>query len=439
MNALDHVVAASAGELAAAIRARRLSSVEVVEAHLRRIDEVNPRINAIVQLAGDAARAQARAADKMLFHDRVTGPLHGVPFTAKDVCDAAGVISAAGLRNRAAFVPERDAVVVSRMKSAGAILLGKTNCPPGGGGGETDNRVYGRTRNPYDLSRTVGGSSGGEAAAIAACMSPIGIGSDSGGSVRVPAHFCGIAALKPTSGRVPATGTLNHPGGLSDYRTQIGPMARHVDDLALAFAIMAGEDGHDSAVIPMPIRDPASVTLRELRIASYTDDGLARPTPEIEASLREAADALRDGGAGVEEDARPACLGDSRPITERYWRFAGRQEVDVERLLADWDAFRSAMLAFMAPFDAILCPVDYRAATPPDEPAPLRFNYTLPFSLSGWPCVVVRTGTSHGGMPIGVQIVARSFREDVALAVARHLEATMGGWQAPAEVDELQG
>jgi len=270
-------------------------------------------------------------------------------------------------------------------------------------------------------------------------MSPIGIGSDSGGSIRVPAHFCGIAALKPTSGRVPATGTLNHPGGLSDYRTQIGPMARHVDDLALAFAIMAGEDGHDSAVIPMPIRDPASVTLGELRIASYADDGLARPTPEIEASLCEAADALRDAGAAVEEEARPACLGDSRPVTERYWRFAGRQEVDVERLLADWDAFRSAMLAFMAPFDAILCPVDYRAATPPDEPAPLRFNYTLPFSLSGWPCVVVRTGTSHDAMPIGVQVVARSFREDVALAVARHLEATMGGWQAPAEADELEG
>ena len=438
MNALNHVVTASAGELASAIRARRLSSVEVVEAHLRRIEEVNPRINAIVQVAADAARAQAREADMRLGRDDVIGPLHGVPFTAKDVFDVAGVISAAGLRKRARFVPDRDAVVVARMRSAGAILLGKTNCPPGGGGGETDNPVYGRTRNPYDLSRTVGGSSGGEAAAIAACMSPIGIGSDSGGSIRVPAHFCGIASLKPTSGRVPATGTLNHPGGLSDYRTQIGPMTRYVDDLSLAFAIMAGEDGHDSAVIPMPIRDPASVTLQAVRVACYADDGLASPTSQIAASLREAADTLRDGGAVVEE-ARPACLGDSRPITERYWRFAGRLDVDVERLLSDWDAFRSAMLAFIARFDVILCPVDYRSATEPDEPAPLRFNYTLPFSLCGWPCVVVRVGTSHDGMPIGAQVVARSFREDVALAVAGYLERTAGGWRAPEEPAGLHG
>jgi len=437
VNALNEVVAASAGDLAAAIRARRLSSVEVVEAHLRRIDAVNPQVNAVVQVAAGAARAQAQQADMRLVRDDVIGPLHGVPFTAKDVCDVAGVISAAGLRKRAGFVPDRDAVVVARMRSAGAILLGKTNCPPGGGGGETDNRVYGRTRNPYDFSRTVGGSSGGEAAAIAACMSPIGIGSDSGGSIRVPAHFCGIASLKPTSGRVPATGILNHPGGLSDYRTQVGPMARYVADLSLAFAIMAGEDGHDSAVIPMRIRDPASVTLRGLRVAFYDDDGLAEPTAEIAAGVREAADTLREAGAAVEE-SRPDCIGDSRPITERYWRFAGRHEVDVERLLRDWDAFRSAMLAFVERFDVILCPVDYRSATPSDEPAPLRFNYTLPFSLCGWPCVVVRAGTSNDGMPIGVQVVARSFREDVALAVARYLESTLGGWRAPDERARLR-
>jgi amidase len=428
VNALDDVVAASAGELAAAIRTRRISSAEVVEAHLRRIDAANPIVNAIVQVTADAARAQARAADTRLARGGVVGPLHGVPFTVKDVCEVAGVISAAGLRSRAAFVPERDAVVVERMRSAGAILLGKTNCPPGGGGGETDNPVYGRTRNPYDPARTVGGSSGGEAAAIAARRSPIGVGSDSGGSIRVPAHFCGIASLKPTSGRVPATGTLNHPGGLSDHRTQIGPMARRVDDLGLAFPILAGEDGCDSAVIPMPVRDPAAVGLRGLRVAWYADDGLATPTPEIAASVRLAAGALRDAGAVVEE-ARPACLGDSRPITERYWQYARRQEVDVERLLGDWDAFRSAMLAFVASFDAILCPVDHRSATPPGEPAPLRFNYTLPFSLCGWPCVVVRAGTSDDGMPIGVQVVARSFREDVALAAARCVESATGGWR----------
>lgn len=430
MQALEDVVRTAARELAAAIGDRRLSSVEVVQAHLRRIEAVNPQLNAIVQVTADAALARAREADAALARGDVAGPLHGVPFTAKDICDAAGVISAAGLPRRARFVPDQDAVVVARMKSAGGILLGKTNVPPGGGGGETDNAVYGRTRNPYDPDRTVGGSSGGEAAAIAACLSPVGIGSDSGGSIRVPAHFCGVAALKPTSGRVPATGTLNLPGGLSDYRSQIGPMARYVDDLTLAFPILAGEDGWDSAVVPMPVCDPAEVTIRRLRVAWYGDDGLTSPTAEITAAVRAAADSLGQAGASLEE-ARPACLADSRPITERYWQMAAHRQVDVPRLLADWDAFRSAMLAFVARFDAILCPVDSLAATPAGEEAPHRFDYTLPFSLCGWPCVVVRVGASADGMPVGVQVVARSFREDVALAVARHVERATGGWRPP--------
>jgi amidase len=430
VNALDNIVAASAGKLAADIRTRRLSSLEVVEAHLRRIAEVNPHINAIVQVTAAAARAEARDADAKLARGQVIGPLHGVPFTAKEILEVAGVISAAGLPERVAFRPERDAVVVARMRAAGAILLGKTNCPPGGAGGETNNDVYGRTRNPYDLDRTVGGSSGGEAAAIAACLSPIGIGSDSGGSIRVPAHFCGVASLKPTSGRVPATGALNLPGGLSDYRSQIGPMARCVDDLALAFPILAGEDGHDSAVISMPIRKAASVRLRDLRVAWYADDGLTSPTPDIAAAVRAAADALSGEGAQLDE-ARPACLAECWPITRRYWRMAAHNDVDALQLLSDWDAFRSAMLDFVARFDAILCPADYRCATPAEEKTPFRFNYTLPFSLCGWPCVVVRAGTSADGMPIGVQVVARSFREDVALAVARQVEKALGGWRPP--------
>jgi amidase len=430
VNALDNVISAFASELAAAIRTRRLSSLEVVESHLQRIGDVNPHINAIVQVTADAARAEARDADAKLARGEVIGPLHGVPFTAKDIFEVAGVISAAGLPERAGFSPEQDAVVVARIRAAGAILLGKTNCPPGGGGGETANDLYGRTRNPYDLDRTVGGSSGGEAAAIAACLSPIGIGSDSGGSIRVPAHFCGVAGLKPTSGRVPATGALNLPGGLSDYRSQIGPMARCVDDLALAFPILAGEDGHDSAVIPMPIRDAAWVRLRDLRVAWYADDGQISPTPDIAATVRLAAEALSQEGAQLDE-ARPACLADCWPITRRYWRMAAHGDVDVPRLLSDWDAFRSAMLGFAAPFDTIVCPADYRCATPAGVKTEFRFSYTLPFSLCGWPVVVVRAGTSADGMPIGVQVVARPFREDVALAVARHVEEAMGGWRPP--------
>lgn len=276
---IDKLIYASATELAAVIRAKQVSSEEVVDAYLRRIEAVNPRFKAVVQLAADSARIQAREADAALARGEIKGPLHGVPFTAKDVCETAALISAAGLEERTHFMPEKDAMVVARMKAAGAILLGKTNCPPGGSGAVTDNPVYGRTSNPYDVSRTPRGSSGGEAAAIAAGESPLGIGSDSGGSLRVPSHFCGIATLKPTSGRVPNTGTLNHPGGLSDYRTQIGPMARYVRDLALAFSILAGEDGCDSGVIPMPLGDPESAILKGLRMVVYTDDGEATPTP----------------------------------------------------------------------------------------------------------------------------------------------------------------
>ncbi len=391
---MDELIYASATELAAAIRAKQVSSEEVVDAYLRRIAAVNPCLNAVVQLAADSARTQAREADAALARGEIKGPLHGVPFTAKDVCETAALISAAGLDERTHFMPEKDAVVVARMKAAGAILLGKTNCPPGGSGGVTDNPVYGRTSNPYDVSRTPGGSSGGEAAAIAASESPLGIGSDSGGSLRVPSHFCGIATLKPTSGRVPNTGTLNHPGGLSDYRTQIGPMARYVRDLALAFPILAGEDGCDSGVIPMPLGDPESAILNGRRMAVYTDDGEAIPTPEI--------------------------IGMSQ--------LSG---AEVGQLFLDWDRFRSAMLAFAAEYDVILCPVDYRPAPRHGEKAAWLFNYTLPFSLTGWPCVVVRAGTSPEGLPIGVQIVARPWREDVALAVAQHIETALHGWQRP--------
>ena len=439
---MNDLIYASAADLAAAIRAKQVSSAEVVGAYLQRIEAVNPRLNALVQVAADSARPQAQAADAWLARGQRVGPLHGVPFTAKDVFETAGVISAAGLEERAGFVPERDAVVVARLKAAGAILLGKTNCPPGGGGGWTDNPVYGRTHNPYDLGRTPGGSSGGEAAAIAAGQSPLGLGSDSGGSIRVPAHFCGVAGLKPTSGRVPNTGTFNHPGGLSDYRTQIGPMARYVRDLALVFPLIAGEDSQDSGVIPMPLGDlesgasPAPTDQAgtrpapRLRVAFYADDGQATPTPEIAAAVQRAALALAEAGLSVEE-AQPACLPQSREISERYWAMSELSGEQVEQLLLDWDGFRSVMLGFMAAYDLIVCPADYRPASRHDEEAGQRFNYTLPFSLTGWPCVVVRAGTSPEGLPLGVQIVARAWREDVALAAAQQVEVALGGWQPP--------
>lgn len=430
-SVLDDLLRLSAVDLSRAILDRRVSSEEIITTYLRRIEVVNLRLNAVVQVAADSALAEARKADQALAQGDVRGPLHGIPFTVKDVFETAGIVSAAGLDERAHFIPSNDSVAVARMKAAGGILLGKTNCPPGGAGGVTDNPVYGRTNNPYNLSCTPGGSSGGEAAAIAAGESVLGIGSDSGGSLRVPAHFCGIATLKPTSGRVPNTGVFEHPGGLSDYRTQIGPMARYVRDLVLAFPLIAGEDGIDSGVIPMPIRDPSSISAGGLRVAYYVDDGQATPTPDVASAVEAAASALKQAGLAVKE-AKPHCLSDSRQITERYWGLSQMRGAEVERLFLDWDRFRSAMLAFMADYDAILCPADYQPASPHSEDhKEWRFNYTLPFSLCGWPCTVVRAGGTASGLPVGVQFAARPWREDIVLALAQVIEDALGGWQPP--------
>ncbi|GFN47434.1 amidase [Candidatus Regiella insecticola] len=381
----------------------------------------------MVQVTAAAALSRAREADAALSRGEIWGSLHGVPFTVKDVIETAGVICAAGLETRANFIPSADAIVVSRMRAAGGILLGKTNCPPGGGGGVTDNPVYGATRNPHDLSRSPGGSSGGEAAAIAACLSPLGIGSDSGGSLRIPADFCGIATIKPTSGRVPNTGVFDHPGGLSDYRTQIGPMARYIKDLDLALRVIAGMDGQDSGVIPMPLQRPEEVSMHGLRVAYYTDDGVIPPCASTVKTVRDCVQVLNDAGATV-NCMRPACLSDARKISERYWHMQQSSGAEIQRLFADWDRFRSAMLSFMTNYDVIVCPVDAEAAPllemEKEKSRHGMFNYTLPYSLSGWPCVVLPAGASGvNGLPIGVQIIANAWHEHVALAVATQIEA----------------
>ena len=217
---MEGLTGLAAHRLARMLRAREVSAAELLAAHLDRLETVNPLVNAVVRLAPDAMD-QARAADQALARGEEPGPLHGVPFTAKDNLETRGVVTAIGVPERAGTVPPADATAVARLRAAGGILLGKTNCPPWGGGLETDNPLDGRTDNPYDRSRTPGGSSGGEAAAVAAALSPCGLGTDSGGSLRVPAHFCGVATLKPTNGLVPVTGVLDDDGpigALSDPR-----------------------------------------------------------------------------------------------------------------------------------------------------------------------------------------------------------------------------
>src|SRR4051812_48778915 len=246
--------------LADLVRRRTVSAEEVVTAHLARIAAVHGAVNAVVALDPEHAVAAARAADAALARGEPAGPLLGVPFTAKDNLEAEGLPMAIGVPERADIVAPRDATAVARMKAAGAILLGKTNCPAWGGGIETDNPVHGRTNNPYDLDRTPGGSSGGEAAIIAAGGSPCGLGTDSGASARLPAHFCGLAALKPTAGRIPITGAIDDEGplgALRDPRTQVSPIARSVSDVALMVRLLNGPDASDGGVAPVALGDPA--------------------------------------------------------------------------------------------------------------------------------------------------------------------------------------
>ena len=424
------VIGAPAGWLARAIRAKKLSSVEVVRAHLEHIHTVNPRLNAVVFATAESAIKEARAADRHNKRRNALGSLHGVPFTAKDIFNTAGLPTTAGLRMLRSNIPDHDATVVARMRRAGAILIAKTNSPPAGADEDSWSPLRGCTRNPYDVNRSPGVTSSGEAAIIAAGGSPIGLGSDSGGSIRVPAHYCGVAALKPTAGLIPVTGGYGLIGGLSDPRSSVGPMARYVSDLLIALRVLAGPDGFDSGVVPVPVakRTPK---LDGLRVAWYTDDGLAKPSHAVASTVRAAARALAAAGCNVTEE-RPPSLAEAYQVTLGYW---GRKHMNHERMYERWDAFRSGVLKFMSRFDLVLSPVAPDIA-PLIRVKPVgdhQLSYTVPYSLTGNPCVVVRAGTSPENMPIGVQVVARNWNDAVALRAARAIERKLGGWR-PASV-----
>jgi amidase len=455
---MKDLIRASAAHTARAIQAGEVSSVNVVNAYLERINAINPSLNAVVQTTSVAALQRAREADAALARGVVWGPLHGIPMTIKDSFETAGVVTTAGTKGLESYTPERDASVVARLHAAGAILLGKTNVPEITLRFATDNSIYGRTNNPYDLARIPAGSSGGAAAIVAACGSPFDIGSDAGGSIRIPAHFCGIAGLKPTAGRVPRTGHIPFlEFGVTEACTQVGPLARRVEDLTLLLSIIAGPDGHDPAVVPMPLRAPAAVALKELRVAYYIDIRHEPPaSSETSEAVRAAIAALAGVGASVREESPPGAetaptlwreifVADGGAGVRRLLEKLGTKQMhpflewsqegedlptsEYTQLLAHWNQLRSDGLAFLEKYDVIICPVNATPATLHDEPTP--FNYTYLYNLLGWPVVVVRCATSPEGLPIGVQIVAHPWREDVALAVAGFCEDTFGGWREP--------
>src|ERR1700676_199623 len=280
----------SAVSMAEQIRQKKLSPIDLVEAHLARIEKLNPKLNAFVQVDAEGARREARVAQHALTRGERVGPLHGVPISIKSSLDVKGMRCEAGTKLRAGFVAAQDAPLVSRLRNAGAIILGTTNTPELLMAWETDNLLYGRTNNPWDLSRTPGGSSGGEAAAIAAGCSAGGVGSDGGGSIRVPAHFSGICGLKPTPGRIPATGHFPAPAGPFALIGVVGPMARTVADLKVLFEVMQGPDIGDTCAAPVPVRWPSEEETKKLRIGYFEDDGRPPVTPETRAAVRTAAE-----------------------------------------------------------------------------------------------------------------------------------------------------
>jgi amidase len=413
------------------LRERKISPEELVEIHRKQIDRVNPVINAIVAQASWPAQA-------------------GVPFSVKDSIEVAGTRCTAGtLGRKDAPIDTEDAALVKMLRAAGAVPIAKTNLPDLLFSFESDNFVFGRTNNPYDLARTSGGSSGGEAALIAACGSPWGLGSDAAGSVRIPAAFCGIASLKPTSGGLPREGHFPPAGGWIEALWQIGPMARWVEDLRLMMEIFGIE------------RRPAI----KPRIAFYTEGADA----EVARVVRAAAAALASHTASVTED-RPQCLDmaydlemkligpDGGDALRQLARTLGSTRLHplltgwLDKLEAyrtdlagfqgywtEWDLYRAEMTAFLRRYDAIVCPAYIHPALTHwmsiDDENFRGFRHTMAFNVAGWPAGVVRCGESSTGLPIAVQVAAGPQQEDLVLTILEWLEEEFGGWKPPTSLE----
>ncbi|HEY2359492.1 MAG TPA: amidase [Candidatus Angelobacter sp.] len=461
----------SATRMAEQIRSLQLSPVELVEAHLSQIERLNPKLNAFVQVDAESARRQAKEAESALKQGKPLGPLHGVPVSIKSSIEVAGMRCEAGSKLHSGVVATQDAPLVARLRNAGAIVLGTTNTPEFLMAWETDNLLYGRTNNPWDLLRTSGGSSGGEAAAIASGCSAGGVGSDGGGSIRVPAHFSGICGLKPTPGRIPASGHFPSSVGPFALIGVVGPMARTVEDLKILFEVMQGPDIGDTSSAPVPVRWPAIHDLKKMRIGYFEDDGRTPVTPETRAAVHTAAEALAKAGFTV-EPFRPEGLEQAR---QTWWKFFGivggmllgpmtqGREAELspileqfltkvatepshtgESLLDAWiqrDILRNKIFDQMREYPILLCPV---AAIPAFRHAERSWqidgqnveyldawSYTEWFNLLGTPAVAVPIGSSKEGLPIGVQISARPWEEELVLSVAEILEKECGGWRRP--------
>jgi amidase len=455
-------------EITHEIRSKNVSPVEIVDSHLKRIEALQPKLNAFVHLDPEGAREQARAAESLVMHGAQLGPLHSVPVTIKSCIDVAGWRCPAGSLLRKDYVANQDAPLVSRLKAAGAILLGNTNTPEFLMAYESDNLLTGKTSNPWNLAHSAGGSSGGEAAAIAAGCSTGGVGSDGGGSIRVPAHFCGICGLKPTPGRIPATGHFPPGVGAFSWIGVVGPMARTVADVRSLFEVMAGPDAGDALSAPVPSRAYREGELRGMRIGILESDALGIATAETRAAVQRAATSLGERGFTVE----PFRLEGLDRALDLWWFFFGpvignlfRQSVagregqispmfreylayatsgdsitldQFTKACADRDLLRADILRQMRDTSVLLSPVSTSPAFRHGQGNYLPgtgYRDTMRFSqwlnLTGFPGASVPVGVSNEGLPIDVQVIGRPFEDELVLAVAEAIEQARGPWQAP--------
>jgi amidase len=450
---------ATARSMSAALRAGEISARELLELHLARIDEMNPAVNAVVSLDVDRARESALDADERQARGEPLGPLHGLPFAVKDTHALAGWRTTYGSPLMADNIADHDELLVARVCQAGAVMIGKTNVPEFAAGSHTFNPVFGTTRNPYDLSRSAGGSSGGAAAALAAGMVPLADGSDMGGSLRNPASFCNVVGLRPSLGRIPEWPQRNGWESTSVG----GPMARNVADLALLLSVMAGPDPHTPQALPAEdFTAPLDGSLAGVRVALATDlGGLVEVDDEVRSVVEQAARIFEGAGALVETDHPDLHEAEETFRTLRAWnfhaRFAGILEAnptgfkqsladniragaplsgdDVARAYIDRTTLGHRMVDFFEGYDVLVLPVSQVAPFPADQEYPTSINgkpmttyldwmrsaYFI--TVTGCPAISVPAGFTADGLPVGVQIVARHNQERRLLEVAAAFEA----------------
>ena len=450
----------SASELAAIIARKEVSSREVVEAHLARIAAINPKLNAIVRVLAEEARKGADEADRKIASGEALGPLHGVPFTIKENIDQAGAPTTWGLPAFAQAVVPLDAPVVERMRRAGAVPIGRTNLPDMALRVHTASSLHGVTRNPWHPARTAGGSSGGEAAALATGMSPLGLGNDIGGSLRNPANACGIASIRPTLGRVPSAGLV--PGedrllAVQMMNTQ-GPMARTVADVRLALDVISGADPRDPWSLDPPAERPRDAAAR--RVAMVAEPPGGSTAPIVAETVRRAGAALQEAGYVVEEIAPPRyedavatwgafIISDFRALSEQLLPIMGKDgafffqtaassvpPIDAagfSRLFMARDGVARAWSQFMADYGLILSPTwtqlpfeaGFDAISPENVAATMEMiRPVLPANLIGLPSACVPAGLDPAtGLPTGVLITGRRMHDMECLDATEAIEA----------------